>query len=153
MGFGKATENWDELGVKILGASADPAAGAEMAYTIGTGRRWLLTGIRAILVCAVAAANRLPSIRIQTDGATYDLVAASTVPQTTGLTCYWHWKTNNVVGATLGTMGAAAFMTVGLGIGGIELPAGAVITSITTDINAGDNWSVFTFIGKEEMFI
>ena len=135
----------------IQGATADPAAGAEIAtITVPVGKKWKLYSIHATLVSDATVANRYPYINIAPDGTNILLIARSSVAQTASLTIPWMWAPNNAFGTTTPAAISGYGMNIGLGIqDGLELPAGAIITFLTTGIVAGDNWGVCRYRYKE----
>jgi hypothetical protein len=124
-------------------AGTSPAAGAEISETVPTGVRWELMSFHAQLVTSGTVANRLPRITID-DGtnvyyrrsttsnhaasATFFYVAAPGIPDT-------GTANNNIVGLSTPV--------------GLRLTGGHRIKTITTAIDATDQWSGVRYVVRE----
>ncbi len=113
---------------------ADPAAGAELTYTVPDNRIFVLQGVRFSLVTAVAAANRRVHLNIQFPGG-WDFDFFSSYDQTASLTRYY---TCTHVGTLLDDQDDNDVI--------IPIPPnlfltqGAVISTVTTNLQAADNF-------------
>jgi hypothetical protein len=126
-----ATPN--QRGVFKLYSCADPAAGAEISCTVPAGKIWRVVSLRVALVTSSGVANRFPSITVD-DGTTVFYQIISPTAHTASLT--WTYNFSAVPSA------ASAGNTVGLlpAPQGTLLGAGYRILSVTTAIQAGDNY-------------
>ena len=136
--------SWGELPVSA-GVTADPAAGAQIAdITVPTGKRWLFLGAYCTIVCDANAANRVPHCDVLTDGTNVDRVHYGTGTTTASNTGKWMFTMGNSV-----TISSGYHMVIGLPVGGIEVPAGAIIRIVADSIQVGDNLSVLRYAYKE----
>lgn len=114
-------------------AGADPAAGAEWTITIPTGTRYRLRSVSAVLVTDATAANREVSI-VVTAGAVVVASVASGVNHVASQTRRYNAFPAAVRGA------AAQVLDLLVPLPYVELRGGDTITSVTTNLQAGDNW-------------
>jgi hypothetical protein len=142
-------DTFDDVPVKVLGTSADPAAGAECAtFTVSAGKRWEIHGWSASLVASADVANRYPQLFITLNGTIIIQSFLDSVAHTASATARWTFETGKTpLAVTPAALGAN--MNVGIGFFPKELPAAATIYVVTTGIQAADNWGVATLYGKE----
>lgn len=122
---------------------SNPAAGAEILETVPAGRLWKIIAMRFQLVAAAAAASRRVHV-VFTDGSSDLLDCFSSVDQIIS-------ETKNY---SVGGFGAVPDETDDNDIliampPNIMLPQGAEIKTITTNLNAGDNFGVPIFLVEE----
>lgn len=113
----------------------DPAAGAESSETVPTGKLWVLHSWFASLVTDINVANRIFQL-VLTDSAIQVAVLQTQLVQVAGQTVRY------LLMAGLGYERVAAVnarLLVGLPL--IVLSAGATITTSTSAIQVGDNWT------------
>lgn len=120
-----------------------PAAGADWVQAVPTGARWLLHGIYATLVTAVAAGNRQP-ILVFDDGANKLAAQNTALVQAASLTNDWSWD--------------PASPSTGLfanSVNEVDLPfpvplfAGWRVRPITLNLAAADQWSGIRLLVEE----
>lgn len=114
-------------------AGTDPAANTSISETVPTGARWRLHSMAFSLVTDANAANREVSITFD-DGATAYMVAASGVNQAASLTRRYSAAKGGIRGA------AATAAEITIALPDVWLPAGHRIRTVTTNIQAGDNY-------------
>lgn len=142
-------DRFEDVPVKVLGTSADPAAGAECAtFTVPAGKRWEIHGWSGSLTTDATVANRYPQLYITLDGTIITQRYLDSVAQTATLTTRWTFSTG-ITPLAVNPAAIATNMNVGIGFFPKELPAGATVYVVTTGIVAGDNWGVATLYGKE----
>lgn len=142
-------DTFNDVPVKVLGTSADPAAGAECAtFTVPAGKRWEIHGWSASLVTDGTAANRYPQLFITLNGTIITESYLDSVAHTATQTVRWTFGTGKTP-LTVTPAALGANMNVGIGFFPKELPAAATVYVVTTGIEAGDNWGVATLYGKE----
>lgn len=122
-------------------AGADPAAGAEWTITIPTGTRYRLRSVSAVLVTDATAANREVSIVI-TAGAVVVASVASGVNHVASQTRRYSAFPTAVRGA------AAQSLDLLVPLPYVELRGGDTVTSVTTNLQAGDNWAAPQAFGE-----
>lgn len=111
----------------------DPAAGSELSETVPTGARWRLRALRASLVTSAVVANRTVVLFVD-DGATAYWTSASPTTQPASQTVPY---TVGVIGTSVNQQGA---IYLDVPYGGLVLPAGHRIRTVTSLLDAGDNW-------------
>ena len=120
---------------KLVKAS-QPAAGADWSLTVPGGRIWRVRSLVATLATAVAVANRVVQFTLSDQTDVY--LSVQTLPPVVASTTvrYSLWEGQ----ADLATL------TAGLDIGAplwcFWMPAGTVIASSTTALQAADQWSL-----------
>lgn len=121
---------------------AAPAAGAELAVTVPDNARWRLHTLTASLVASATVATRSPRF-VFGDG-TNELASVESLSTiAAGETGVWSLGAFGFAGGT-----SAKRFTVPIPAG-IVLPAGATIASVTTAIDAGDQWSAAQLLVEE----
>lgn len=120
----------------------DPAAGVEISEAVPTGARWQLLALQAILTCDATVATR--TIFWTFDDGTTEWFRSGQGIQPVA---------NNVIRTSLGsgmaediTTGAAIIVPVPVRV---VLPAGSRINTVTSNLQAGDNWSAPQFVVTE----
>ena len=119
--------------------SSDPAAQAEHAVTI-SGGPVILVGFSAALVTDANVANRQVKFSFEDASGRVFQYAVAGVTQA-ALTRQYAGRITNYASPAV----ADTLFVVSLPEGGIWLPDGAVIRTITTNIQATDNWGVLTY--------
>jgi hypothetical protein len=114
---------------------ANPAAGAEWSVTVPANQLWKVTSVTATLVTAVAAANREVSL-VTDDGAVITTTSPTGLTHVASLTKAYTW----IAFLSWRGVGAQALNQV-TGMGEHWLPAGHRIRTVTTNIQAADDWS------------
>lgn len=120
-----------------------PAAGAEILETVPAGARWELLTLRAILVTAVAAANRFPRFTFD-DGAAVFFATPAGPAQVASLT----YGYNVASGLPTAAYDAVASISVTIPRT-LLLGAGARIRSVTAALQGADQWSAPQFLVRE----
>jgi len=120
----------------------DPAAGAELSETVPAGARWRLLALNATLVTDANVANRRPVFYVDDGtnvllnvGTVTDITASSTIPV-------------NVHPGIGNPISSAGVHDVPLPPG-LMLLAGYRIRTVTTLLQAGDNWSAPRLLVEE----
>lgn len=114
-------------------AGTNPAANAELAETVPAGARWRLRSLLASLVTDANAANREVALLID-DGATVYFATTPGANHAASLTRRYCASPAGVRG-----IGAAA-NEIAIAIPDLVLPAGHRIRTLTTNLQAGDDW-------------
>jgi len=133
--------DWDAVPVKT-GVITNPAAGVDGTVTVPTGKRWLFLGATGTYATDATVSNRYPRLNVADDGTNMSrsYVATSAVA-----------ASNSIVV----TFAAGAYTTgIGnvydiIGIGNLEVKAGAVLTFTAYAKQAGDDWSAIYYAYKE----
>lgn len=113
---------------------ADPSAGAELTVTVPAAEVWELQSFRAVLTTNATVANREVSLRIN-NGTTTFFCSSSTTNQTAGTA---RGYTYSDFGSPWTGSLAATFM---FPLPRIMVGAGYEIFTLTSNIQAGDQWS------------
>ena len=131
--------DWEAIPSKA--SPANPAAGADFSYTVPAGKRGRLTLLTAELQNDANVANRTVRLSI-TDAAGHAVLkypaAANFSNQTAGILSTYEWG----VGLPASD-GADQVDRSGPLADYLELPAGTVIATTTTNKQVGDQWEIF----------
>ena len=121
---------WRRTRRTYLGSA--PAAGADWSVTVPGGKAWRILSVRAALTTSVAAANRVAALTVS-DGSAVFLTIPPAAVQAASLTWTYDWLEhgNNV---QVGTLLSGGFPD-------LIIPAGFVIASSTSLLDAGDQWA------------
>lgn len=134
----KETASWD--GVPNRPQPTNPAAGADFTYTIPSQFRALLLGICASLVSDANAANRGVRIKVVSSAGKdmYIYPAAAAFANQTAS------HAENYLMAIGATVSDGVDQTDRQGVlpDHFELAAGTVISTLTTNIQVGDQWTI-----------
>jgi hypothetical protein len=122
--------------------NAAPAAGADFVITVPAGARWRVSSLRTTLTTAVAAANRIPHIVID-DGANILFEAAALEAQAASLTNTWVAAADGISQVVEDAVHHLALPTV------LDLLQGWRIRSVTTAIQAADQWAIQNVLVQE----
>lgn len=122
-------------------ATADPAAGAEISYTVAAGSKIALFSAAVSLVASADVANRRARITID-DGATVLYAGIAGTDQTAGQTVRYVFGS-----AGSGLIVGSAIAQVPWGSAPILLLPGWRIKTVTTNIQAADDWGVMSLVG------
>jgi hypothetical protein len=114
-------------------AGSDPAAGAEFSETVPTNARWRLLGVDVPLVTDATAANREAVLTIDDGAAVVAEIAAGTA-QAASLTRRYSFARGVQRG------GPAASTIINAPIPDAMLMGGYRVRSVTTNLQAGDNY-------------
>lgn len=125
----------------ILGT--DPAAGVEISETVPTNARWRLLAIRFTFVTDATAATRAVTL-VMTHGASNEINAHNGGTQTASVTQNYNFA-NGYPLNTLGTSG----MSLAVLPTRLLLPQAGTITTVTTALQAGDNFSAPSLLVEE----
>lgn len=124
-------------------AGTTPGAGADISETVPTGARWELLSFQATLVTSVAAANRVPQLTLD-DGATVYFRLGGALNQAASLTQRRTW----FPGAPAPFLDNANSVPYPIPIN-LRLGAGHRIRTLTTAIDAADQWSAVQYLVRE----
>jgi hypothetical protein len=124
-------------------AGTQPAAGAEVSETVPTGARWLLLAAELDLVTNGNAANRVPQLTID-DGTTVYARVSGNQNETASKT----WRNSFVQGGQQIADVTRFIITTPIG-DGLMLGAGHRIRTVTSAIDAGDQYGVPQLLVKE----
>lgn len=116
-------------------AGTDPAAGIEISQTVPTGFAWRLLAVTATLVTSAVAANREASLVLD-DGTNIFARIPTSQNHAASLTRRVGW----FHGATPAAVVTDTTLQAGLP-NDVILGAGFRVRIITTNLDAGDNWS------------
>lgn len=121
---------------------ANPAAGADWSLVVPANLRWSILGVQATLVTNATVANRAPSLQIQDPvGHGYDVTAPGA--QAASQTIIWNWTPGGPEKTIVG-VDASATLGVPTKVG----PAW-VIRTVTSLLQAGDQWSTISLVFEE----
>jgi hypothetical protein len=120
-------------GAPLTVVGANPAAGAEFTVNVPVNTQWRVLSIRAPLVTDGTVANRETRLRIISGGNQVAIIPSGVV-QAASETRDYLWFPGGVFHATPATGDVSAPMPA------VVLPAGAIIESLTLNLQAGDNW-------------
>ena len=121
---------------------SDPAAGAEISETVPTGARWRLIGGMLTLTCDATVATRTVSLTFDDGTTTYARVSA----------------TGSVAASTTSRYNVGSFPFAGVNTVGnyhiaiprdVVLPAGHRIQTLTSSLQAGDNFGAPQWLVEE----
>ena len=120
----------------------DPAAGVEISETVPTGARWRLISLTTIFVADATVASRL-AVLTPTDGANILLRSPGGSSITASQTVRISWgdfgaRDSNTINGFLGAVGSLLY-----------LMAGSVIATVTSSIQAGDNYGAPQMLVEE----
>jgi hypothetical protein len=120
----------------------DPAAGVEISETCPTNTRWRLIGFNYTLVTSAVAGNRISQLFIDdaTNAGVRGLPAAT---QAASLTNSYQYGAFGAQPATLGTL------QIGILPPDVYVSAGGRIRTVTTALDAGDNYSAPVYCVEE----
>lgn len=119
---------------------AAPAAGADWTYTVPDGEDLtVLTFWAQIVTSAVAGNRRLRVVAEDADGNEFWAATANAAITATSTVQFTGGVGNESVSHT------SSLMTVGLPVGGLQLPAGSIVRASTDGIDVGDQWTAPTF--------
>ena len=139
--------DWAKIPI-VEKVTADPAAGAEPSTITLTKRSRIHLWGFSILTDGTGA-NRTVNCYVKFDGATTHMYVVSTTAHTATLTRNYRFVPSMPYGETF----SITYYFMGFGASPyIELPAGATITFVITNKQAGDNASVTTYYLQEAPF-
>jgi hypothetical protein len=120
---------------------ANPAAGADWVQTVPAGEQWIIRSVRAQLVTSAAAANRVPQLEV-TDGAGHIVtLIPTTANQAASLTVGYNWFPE----AQLINFNGQVLLPFPLEV---RAQPGFTIQSVTTAIQAADQWSQIVILAE-----
>lgn len=112
-----------------------PAAGADWTDKVISGANVRIVGITATLTTAVAVATRIPALQLKMrDGSLVAVLNTDTGGQAASLAHTWSWVIGASAPQTFGTFHVSPLPDV-------VLPDGATVGTVTTAIQAADQWS------------
>lgn len=139
IGFPQTPATSPSAGAGLTAATtvANPAAGADWAYTVPAGVQQTLISVRAVLTTSATVANRFPVLRITSPTAQIlaDVSALAAETATSTVTYVW------MAGAPANNVNNVQQMALPTGL---RLLPGSTIQTITSGIQAGDQWSAIT---------
>lgn len=121
-------------------ATSNPAAGAEISYTVAAGTKLALLSAAVILVASADVANRTVRMTID-DGTTVLYTGVCGTAQTAGQTVTYVFGTSGsglIVGATIAQVPVASFP--------VLLLPGWRIKTVTTNIQAADDYGIMSLV-------
>lgn len=120
-----------------------PALGGEISETVPTGARWQLLGVNATLTTSVVAVNRTPNLYMDDGGSQYFASGQPVPVGASSTTAYW-WAVGMPLAVQVGLIGSMA---------GLFEPnrmiAGTRFFTITSNLQAGDQWSPPNYLVQE----
>lgn len=116
---------------------SNPAAGADWTYTVPAGLQQTLISVRAVLTTSATVANRFPVLRITSPTGQILADVSALAAQTAGTTITYVW----MAGAPANNVNNVQQMALP---SGLRLLGGSTIQTITSGIQAGDQWSAIT---------
>jgi hypothetical protein len=124
-------------------AGSTPAAGAEISETVPTGARWELVAIAAALTSSATVAARHPVIFFD-DGATPYFRIGISSTQAASLGLFYNWAQ----GIGSAALDSAVQFVVPIPAG-LQMLAGHRFRTVTTAIQAADQWSGIQYLVRE----
>jgi len=121
-------------GALSFSTGTNPVAGAEIAETVPTGARWRLHGFRATLVTSAVAGNRQVSFGVSVGGSNL-LIMAANGTQAASLSYTYHLLQGISAPAVVGDQAYIPWPRA------LDLSQTWNIFSLTTGLDAGDNWA------------
>jgi hypothetical protein len=121
---------------------SDPPAGQEFSITVPTNARWRIRHLRAVFVTSATTATRIAQLEVHVGGAARTALVPSE-GQAASLT-----RRYNLQPVTFNP-GIATTQIYWLGSEDLVLPQGAVISSNTLNLQAGDNWGAPVLLVEE----
>ena len=127
----------------------DPAAGVEISDTVPTGKLWRLMSIRTTLVTDATAANRY-IILVIADPTPANQWSCKIAPvHTASLTRYYRWMVADSSETAFDTTNSVRIVLAD----NLDLPAGWIIKTASTSLQAGDNFGAPYITVKEFLTI
>lgn len=120
-----------------LTTGANPAAGVEWSQTVPTGESWQINAIRYTLTTSAVVANRLTSITFDNGSTVFARIPSTQTEPASTVNTY----TASVDIASSGLLGTEVLIS----LPRIILPSGYRISSLTTAIDVGDDYSAPVF--------
>lgn len=114
-------------------AMGNPAAGAELSMTVPTNTRWRLLMLNATLASDITVATRQPSL-LFTDGTNILGRVVSVNTGTATSTVMFTWTGLGINAAVASVVNSQSIPDF------VYLNGGSVISSVTTNLQAGDDW-------------
>jgi hypothetical protein len=139
---GKQESSVSGRGVIRSITGTNPAAGAEVSETVPTNARWRPIAVRLTLVTDATVSSRVVTVTLD-DGATVYLQVPSAVAQTASLTNSYN------LGADMIQIGAITTAILIPLPAELYMPAGHRIRSLTTNLQAGDNYGAPQLLVEE----
>lgn len=126
-------------------AGTSPGAGAEITETVPTGARWEVIAFGARFTASAAAANRFPRLTIDDGGAVpYIDEGVLATAQTANQVARYTWREGlNAQINQINFNGGLPELT--------AIPAASRIKTITTGIQAGDQWDQVQYLVRERI--
>jgi len=137
------TSSLDSGGALRSITGATPGAGAEISETVPTGARWELLAFGANLVTSAAAANRMPVLTLD-DGTTIYFRGPMNINEVASGTWSNYWTQGLLVSAA-----GPSNVINGAVPTGNRLGAGHRIRTVTSAIQAGDQWGTVQYLVRE----
>jgi hypothetical protein len=123
-------------------ALANPAAGIEFSQAVPAGVNWILRSVKGVLTASGAAANRVARLKIADGAANVLILSSADLAEVATLAFTYNWFN--------GAVASLAGPTVQAGIpGDLRLLPTWTIGSVTTAIDAADQWSAVTMCVEE----
>ena len=123
-------------------ATAAPAAGVEMSFTVTAAQAWEIFSMQGKLVTSATVATRTVAVRCD-DTTNKGFYLESTTTQTATVTKYYNFS-------PVGAMWTAATSNIYMiSIPPVILPAGARIRTDTSGLQATDQWSECTLVYRQ----
>lgn len=116
---------------------ANPAAGADWTYTVPAGLQQTLISVRAVLTTSAAVANRFPVLRITSPTGQILADVSALAAETASSTVTYVW----MAGAPANNVNNVQQMSLP---SGLRLLGSSTIQTITSGIQAGDQWSAIS---------
>jgi hypothetical protein len=143
-------------GRRYTPTGVQPAVGAEIADSVPAGAFWRLLSVEAVLVTSATVASRLTNFYVDDNGGTKtrNFIATDTTPQTAGFTrTHGYYEGNDSpstasVALVDGAVAILAKFPTNLPLKYV-LPPGSRLRTITTAIDAGDQYAATRYIVEE----
>lgn len=121
-------------------SNTDPGAGQEASWVVPAGENWELLSLHLVLVTSAVVANRVPNIVIDNSGAAiYTKLAAGTT-QPASISADYSFSVD--LPLSTGALAAGGVSTGSMPR--MVIPAGSRIRTLTTALDAGDNYGLST---------
>lgn len=133
-------------GVRRALTIPEPAAGAQISFAVPAGVQWWITGGRFTLLTDATVANRQVMVQVQVDGLAVWQGAGgiNQAASSTGI-----YSCHSTYAATETTANFESFV---IALPGGYLPQSAVVTTVTSNMDANDQFSAWN-LWIEEVYV
>lgn len=117
-------------------SQSNPSAGSDWTVTVPAGQTWVVESILAVLTTSATVANRTALLRI-TSGGTIIVQLPPAAAVTASTPTAYNWAP--------GVANVAVTQSQSVSTPPLPLVPGTVISSVTSGLQSGDQWSLIAF--------